>query len=73
MKQDLEHLNHYLADSGKVIIKKDRTDEDKSTKSIWLGNFDNIENYEEIDEVPEEVYIEPIEENIDNDNIKENI
>ena len=53
MREDLEHTGHWLADEEKVIVPKERTEETIGTKSLWLGNFDSIDNYEEIDEIVE--------------------
>ena len=55
MKQDEKYLNHWIADDGKVIVKKElREDEEQiQTTSIWIGKFDSINNYTEIDAVAE--------------------
>lgn len=59
MIQDIQFKNHYIAEDGKVIIQKnDVLDEETktyptATKSLWLGKFDNIENYKEVDEIIE--------------------
>ena len=55
MKQDKENLNHWTADEGKVIVKKElqEGEEKIETTSIWLGKFDSIDNYTEIDAVVE--------------------
>ena len=49
MYEDLEHKGHWLADKGKVIVPKIREEDEQGTKSIWLGKFDSIDNYEEIE------------------------
>lgn len=57
MVQDTKNKNHYLAEENKIIIAKGDVfnEETKAyetaTKSIWLGKFDNIENYKEVDEI----------------------
>ena len=62
MREDLEHSGHWLADEGKLIVPKERDEETIGTTSLWLGNFDSIENYEEIDiEEAESVVEENIE------------
>ena len=62
MIEDLEHSGHWLADEGKVIVPKERDEETIGTTSLWLGNFDNIENYEEIDVEVEKNAIEEVSE-----------
>ena len=54
MIQDKEHDRHYLAEQGKVIVPKNRENNENGSKSVWLSPFDSIENYEEIDE-PKEI------------------
>lgn len=54
MIQDKKYERHYLAEQGKVIVPKNRENNDNGSKSIWLSRFDNIKNYEEIDEILEE-------------------
>ena len=55
MIEDKEHKGHFIADDGKVIILKgDKIDKETNTypsetTSIWLGKFDSIDNYEEIE------------------------
>lgn len=49
MKIDELHTRHYLSDNGKIIVHKIREDNNNGTESIWLGRFDDISNYEEID------------------------
>lgn len=57
MVQDTKNKNHYLAEENKIIIAKDDVFDEETktyktaTKSIWLGKFDNIENYKEVDEI----------------------
>ena len=55
MLKDPLHEGHYVALEGKVIVPKIRNKDEKGTTSIWLGKFDNIENYEEIDKPIEEI------------------
>lgn len=55
MIRDELHEGHYLAEEGKVIVPKERDDDSAKTESIWLGKFDSIDNYEEIDKVDEEI------------------
>lgn len=50
MIQDKEHYRHYLAEQGKVIVPKNRENDNNGSKSVWLSPFDSIENYEEIEE-----------------------
>lgn len=55
MIKDELHEGHYLAEEGKVIVPKERENDSIKTESIWLGEFDNIDNYEEIDEPDEKI------------------
>lgn len=54
MIQDTLNKNHYIAESGKIIIHKDDTFDDETktyhtaTTSIWLGRNDSIDNYKEV-------------------------
>lgn len=46
---DENNVGHYIAEQGKVIVPKNMTiDYYFSSDSLWLADFDNIENYEEI-------------------------
>ena len=46
---DENNIGHYIAEQGKVIVPKNMTiDYYFSSDSLWLADFDNIENYEEI-------------------------
>ena len=51
MKQDILNERHWLSDEGKIIVRKDRDENEEvvGSESIWLGNFDNIDNYEELE------------------------
>lgn len=55
MKQDTANTNCYYADEGMVIILKGDTineetnQYDSQTDSIWIGKFDSIDNYEEVE------------------------
>lgn len=46
MKQDTEHLNHYIADEGKILVSKDGA----FGAEVWLGTYDDISNWTEINE-----------------------
>lgn len=54
MIQDTLNKNHYIAESGKIIIHKDDTFDDETktyhtaTTSIWLGRNYSIANYKEV-------------------------
>lgn len=58
MIQDIRHIQHYLAEEGKVIVPKLRDENTLGIKSIWLASFDTIDNYEEIDEPKSEEVID---------------
>ena len=46
MTQDIEHQNHYIADEGKVL----QNQYGAFGKEVWLAEWDNIENWIEINE-----------------------
>ena len=49
MIKDNEHIGHYNAEQGKVIVPKGiNKDNYFASYDIWLSKFDNINNYEEI-------------------------
>ena len=44
MTQDSIYSNHWMADEGKYLTK-----DDVYTDDIWLGIYDSIENWHEVD------------------------
>lgn len=56
MIQDNIHLQHYIAETGRIFIRKGDVRDPETglyptaTDEVWIGRNDSIDNFEEIEE-----------------------